>query len=112
MMAHLLETGFKTVVPEVAIAERCVPLPTYLVSRNCTVNGEAFSSGGGRYARVFTGVTDGWVSPPGAIATAEDIEAHLGEIEDQSSYIVPLQMVEELQALGKHIGKIHGTEIR
>jgi hypothetical protein len=42
--------------------ERPVRLPTHLASGACTVSGESFSVGGGRYARVFVGVTDGWMS--------------------------------------------------
>jgi hypothetical protein len=73
----------------------------YLASAACTVSGEAFSAGGRRYGRVFIGVADGWLSPRDANATAEDIEAHLSEIEDLSSYALPASSWDELHDIGR-----------
>jgi len=73
----------------------------YLASAACAVSGEAFSAGGGRYGRVFIGVADGWVSPRDTGATAEDIEAHLSEIEDLSSYALPSSSWDELHDIGR-----------
>jgi hypothetical protein len=72
----------------------------YLASSGCTVSGEAFSAGGGRYARVFIGVADGWLGPAGGCATAEDIEAHLDAIEDLRSYAIPGSAWDELRDIG------------
>jgi hypothetical protein len=72
----------------------------YLASAACAVNGEAFSAGGRRFGRVFIGVADGWISPPG-VASAEDIEAHLGEIEDLSSFSTPGSAWDELGGIGR-----------
>jgi NAD(P)-dependent dehydrogenase (short-subunit alcohol dehydrogenase family) len=110
MMADYKQTGLARPLPEAANAERLVPLPTYLASSACTVNGEAFSGGGGRYGRVFVGVTDGYLSPKDVVATAEDIRDHLGEIEDQSRYVAPDSIFEELRYLAELIAKRDGTE--
>jgi hypothetical protein len=110
MMADYKQTGLTRPLPEAANAERLVPLPTYLASSACTVNGEAFSGGGGRYGRVFVGVTDGYLSPKDVVATAEDIRDHLGEIEDQSRYVAPDSIFEELRYLAELIAKRDGTE--
>lgn len=69
--------------------ERVSPLVAYLASSACAVSGEAFTTGmGGHVARIFMGVTSGWFS--GAeIPTAEEIEEHLNEIEDRTTYAVP-----------------------
>jgi len=77
------------------------PMVVYLASAACAVSGEAFSAGGGRYGRVFIGVADGWVSPRDTGATAEDIEAHLSEIEDLSSYALPSSSWDELHDIGR-----------
>lgn len=84
--------------PEDAGPELVAPLVVYLASAACTVSGEAFSAGGGRFGRVFIGVADGWVSPG---ATAEDVEAHLPEIEDLSSYQIPATSMDELRIIGR-----------
>jgi len=81
--------------------ELVAPMVVYLASAACAVSGEAFSAGGRRYGRVFIGVADGWLSPKGAYATAEDIEAHLSEIEDLSSYALPASSWDELHDIGR-----------
>jgi hypothetical protein len=79
--------------------ELVAPMVVYLASAACAVSGEAFSAGGGRFGRVFIGVADGWLSP--SLATAEDIEAHLPEIEDLSSYAMPATSLDELGVIGR-----------
>ena len=91
--------------PDVAGPEHVVGMVAYLASAACTVSGEAFSAGGGRYARVFVGVASGWLSPQGSCATAEDIEAHLGDIEDLRDFTVPSSAWDEL----RDIGQAHAT---
>jgi NAD(P)-dependent dehydrogenase (short-subunit alcohol dehydrogenase family) len=91
--------------PAEATTERLVPLPTYLASSACTVTGEAFSGGAGRYARVFIGLTEGWLGEAGAEPTADDVAAHIEQIEDRSAYTVPANVFDELKALADRIAK-------
>ena len=85
--------------PKDAGPELVAPMVVYLASAACTVSGEAFSAGGGRFGRVFIGVADGWLGPLDSCATAEDIEAHLPEIEDLGSYEMPLTSLDELRVI-------------
>jgi hypothetical protein len=101
--------GLARPLPEEATTERLVPLPTYLASAACSVNGEAFSGGGGRYARVFVAVTNGWLSDTDSFPTAEDIADHLEEIEDRSSFIVPESIYDELRSLADRIAARDGV---
>ena len=87
--------------PEAAGPEQVAPMVAYLASRACTVTGEAFSAGGGRYARVFIGVASGWLGPKGGCATAEDIEAHLEDIEDRRDFAMPSSAWDELRDIGE-----------
>ncbi len=98
LLDHLHKTGL---APEDAGPELVAPMVTYLASSACSVSGEAFSAGGGRFGRVFVAVADGWVSPAGTCASAEDIEAHLPEIEDLSSYAMPPTSLDELSVIGR-----------
>ena len=86
--------------PEDAGPELVAPMVVYLASANCAVNGEAFSAGGRRFGRVFIGVADGWVAPDDACPTAEDIEAHLPDIEDRTTYRIPEFSIGELTDIG------------
>lgn len=86
--------------PESAGPELVAPMVVYLASTACSVSGEAFSAGGRRFGRVFIAVADGWLAPDGPSPTAEDIEAHLAEIEDRSSYAIPPTSLDELNVIG------------
>jgi NAD(P)-dependent dehydrogenase (short-subunit alcohol dehydrogenase family) len=61
--------------------ERVTPLVVFLASRQCEANGQTFSSVLGRYARGYFGMVDGWISPGDEIPSAEDILAHVDEVD-------------------------------
>lgn len=65
------------------------PLVSYLCSPECDITGEAFSMAGGRCARVFVGITEGWTAPDPDSLTTENIADHLREIRDLTDYTVP-----------------------
>jgi NAD(P)-dependent dehydrogenase (short-subunit alcohol dehydrogenase family) len=111
MLADYKVTGLARPLPDEASSERLVPLPTYLASSACTVNGEAFSGGGGRYSRVFVGLTRGWLSEKDSFPTAEDIAEHLDEIEDRSVFAVPNSIYDELRGLAERIAERDGVEL-
>jgi NAD(P)-dependent dehydrogenase (short-subunit alcohol dehydrogenase family) len=96
IMQRVIDTG----LPSSAAPDLVVPMVAYLASSACRVSGEAFSAGGGRFARVFLGVADGWLSPPDRTASAEDIDEHLDEIEDLDGYVVPGSAWDELRLIG------------
>jgi len=75
--------------------ELVAALVVFLCSRECDLTGEAYSVCGGRYARVFTGVADGWLAPDGP-ASVEDVVEHLPAIRDLSHYTVPRALHEEI----------------
>jgi NAD(P)-dependent dehydrogenase (short-subunit alcohol dehydrogenase family) len=105
MMDDFKATGLAQPLPAEATTARLVPLPTYLASRACTVTGEAFSGGGGRYARVFIGLAEGWLGEAGSEPTADDVAAHIDQIEDRSAYTVPANIYDELVGLDARIAK-------
>ncbi len=86
--------------PEQAGAELVAPMVVYLASSACSVSGEAFSAGGNRFGRVFVAVADGWIHPGDGPASAEDVAAHLAEIEDLGSYAIPPTSIDELRVIG------------
>jgi NAD(P)-dependent dehydrogenase (short-subunit alcohol dehydrogenase family) len=80
----------------------CVtPLSVYLVSESCQLTHEIFDVGGGRYARVFIGLTPGWVKGPGQPATVEEIAANIDKIRDPNDYTIPDSIAGEMQAILK-----------
>jgi NAD(P)-dependent dehydrogenase (short-subunit alcohol dehydrogenase family) len=78
-------------------------LTTYLASRACAVSGHTYSAAGGRYARVFLGLTDGWLAADVGAVSAEAIEAHIGEIDSTAKMSVPVCLAEEIEGVGHRI---------
>jgi NAD(P)-dependent dehydrogenase (short-subunit alcohol dehydrogenase family) len=72
------------------------PVAAWLVSEECPVSGEIFSAGGGRVARFFVGLTEGYANPA---LTLEDVRDHFGQIRDETGYSVPAGVADELSEL-------------
>jgi NAD(P)-dependent dehydrogenase (short-subunit alcohol dehydrogenase family) len=73
--------------------ELVTPVVTYLAHESCDVSGEVYSVGGGRVARVFIGVTPGFVK---ADLTPEDVAANWTQIRAEDGYEVPANLNEEM----------------
>jgi NAD(P)-dependent dehydrogenase (short-subunit alcohol dehydrogenase family) len=82
----------------------CVtPLSIYLVSEASNLTHEIFDVGGGRYARVFIGMTPGWAKGPGVPATVEEIAANIETIRNPEGYVIPDSIAGEMQAIAKSL---------
>jgi NAD(P)-dependent dehydrogenase (short-subunit alcohol dehydrogenase family) len=81
--------------------ELITPVVTYLAHESCDVSGEIYSCGGGRVARVFLGVTPGYVNPE---LTPELVAEHWAEIRNEDGYAVPANLNEELMIALKSLG--------
>lgn len=94
-------TRFGTVIPplgETMAAEFTTPLMVYLASNACRSTHSIYSSLGGRFARVFIGITEGWEGSKNAPSTAEDIAAHIDEIRDETrGFIIPSDLINEFE---------------
>ena len=75
------------------------PLVAFLVSPECTLNREVISVGGGRFARVFTGLTTGWFAGASTSVEPEDVADHIGEILDTDGFSIPERATEEIMTL-------------
>ncbi|MGI8662460.1 MAG: SDR family oxidoreductase [Acidimicrobiales bacterium] len=73
--------------------EFVTPVVAYLAHESCSVSGEVYSVGGGRVARVFIGVTPGYVNKS---LTVEDVAANLEAIRAEEGYEVPNNLNEEM----------------
>ncbi len=73
------------------------PLVVYLASRENAVTHQIFSAGGGRFSRVFLGLTEGWFTD--TTTTAAGIADHLDDILRTAQFSVPGSAAEEVTAL-------------
>jgi NAD(P)-dependent dehydrogenase (short-subunit alcohol dehydrogenase family) len=81
--------------------ELVTPMVVYLASEACTSTHGQFSAAGGRYAAVNWTLGQGWFAGQGVTPTAEDIAAHLGEINSMDGSIVPQSTTDEIVALSE-----------
>jgi hypothetical protein len=80
--------------------EFVVPLASYLVNEACTVTGEIYSAQSGHYARVFSGISEGWTSPDEQPPSMADIARHFATIRDHTRYRVPADAIADVNATG------------
>lgn len=75
-------------MPSAAVA----PMVAYLAHQDCPVSGEIYTAGAGRFARVFIASTEGYLHSGGP-AALEDVAAHWAEINDETGYFVPADLL-------------------
>ena len=75
------------------------PIVAWLVHEDCPVSSEIYSAAGGRIARFFIGLTEGYYN---ANLSLEDVRDHFDQIRDEKGYIVPKGPGDEFAALMKH----------
>ena len=79
--------------------EGVTPIVTYLASEACDLTHEIYSCGGGRFARIFVGLTPGWTADGPTSATADDIAANIDQIRNTNDYTIPANIGEELKII-------------
>jgi NAD(P)-dependent dehydrogenase (short-subunit alcohol dehydrogenase family) len=79
--------------------DQVTPLACFLVSEECNLTHEVFSVGGGRYARVFTGLCPGWVAGKGKQPALEDIRDHMKDIMNTEGFTIPASINDEMAVL-------------
>ncbi|MGW5381557.1 SDR family NAD(P)-dependent oxidoreductase [Nocardia sp. NPDC003963] len=84
--------------------ELVVPMVVFLAGRGCTVTHHNYSACAGRFARVFVGLSEGWLADRGATPTAEDIAEHISEIGQTEPFTVPGSIFEEVFAVCERLG--------
>jgi NAD(P)-dependent dehydrogenase (short-subunit alcohol dehydrogenase family) len=80
------------------LAPECVtPLVVFLASKANERTHEIYSVGGGRFARIFVGACQGWMSgDAGNVVSVEDVQANMDQIRDETGYIVPGSIGDEM----------------
>jgi NAD(P)-dependent dehydrogenase (short-subunit alcohol dehydrogenase family) len=74
------------------------PIVAWLVHEDCPVTGEIYSAAGGRIARMFIGLTEGYYQPD---LSLEDVRDHFEDIRNEDGYTVPSGTNDEISALLK-----------
>jgi hypothetical protein len=68
------------------------PMVAFLAHEDCPVSGEIYAAGAGRFARIFIASTVGYVHPTPA-PTVEDVAQHWAEINDETGYYIPADLM-------------------
>jgi NAD(P)-dependent dehydrogenase (short-subunit alcohol dehydrogenase family) len=72
------------------------PVVAWLCHEDCPVSGEIYSAAGGRVARFFIGMTEGYFNPE---LTLEDVRDQFDQIRNPEGYTIPAGPGDELKAL-------------
>jgi len=81
--------------------ELVAPMAAYLAHESCPVNGEIYTAGFGRFARLFIASTVGYVHP--GEPTMEDVARNWETINDETGYYVPADLMDWSAAFMTHL---------
>jgi len=97
---YLEQSGFlQAIQPELV-----VPIVVFLASRSCEFTHHNYSACAGRFARVFVGLGEGWLSEPGSNPTADDVAAHLDTVSATEPFTVPMSIFDEVLGICGRLG--------
>jgi len=91
--------------PEMAVirpamrSDFVTPMALWLVSEVCKTTHSLYSATAGRFARVFVGATQGWMSDDDKAPSPEEIGRRMAEIEDTSRFEIPGSMMREFDSI-------------
>ena len=74
--------------------ELVAPMVAYLAHEACDVSGETYVVGAGRFARLFVGVTEGYLRRDAGKTTIDDVAENWAAINDESSYYIPSSLMD------------------
>lgn len=98
MMGLYQRIGLQPMMPEYV-----VPLVTYLSSRQCSVNQATYGAVGGCFSRIYVAQTQGWLGPRERPASAEEIMAHLAQIECRDNSMETLSVEDDLRRVADRV---------
>ena len=97
----------KQPAPKQMEPELVAPMVAFLAHEACDVSGDIYVAGGGRFARMFIAVTEGYVASRPEQSTIEDVAANWAAINDETGYYVPADLLDwsaHYMATGRHRG--------
>jgi len=92
--------------PAVMDPANVAPMVAYLAHESCQVSGEVYVAGGGRFARLFVGVTPGYLHPSLTGATVDDVAANWAAINDETGYYVPATLMDWAGRYLSHLSRL------
>jgi len=70
------------------------PLVALLCHESCPANGEIYTAGAGRFARLFIASTEGYVHEKDDAPTIEDVASNWTTVGDETGYYVPADLLD------------------
>jgi hypothetical protein len=83
--------------------ELAAPMVAYLAHEDCPVTGEAYAAGARRFSRIFIASTPGHLHDGEAPPTIEDVAAAWDEINAETGYAVPTDLLHWSEGFTSHL---------
>lgn len=109
MTATIPDPTFREFMERTFPPERVAAFALVLAADDVAVSGECFLVGGGRVARAFLGVTQGYISSD---PTPEDFAAHLGQVLETDGMFVPEDRAAEFNSYLGDLGFGGGLDMK
>lgn len=74
-------------------------LACYLASEQCDRSQGMYSALGGKFSRIFVGLTRGWYKPGAEAPSVEELASHMAEIDDLAAFDLPLSGLDEMDTV-------------
>lgn len=74
-------------------------LACYMASRECEGSQHMYSVLGGKYSRIFVGLTEGWYVPGPDAPSCEDVADQIARIDDIGHFAIPRSGLEEMDTV-------------
>jgi NAD(P)-dependent dehydrogenase (short-subunit alcohol dehydrogenase family) len=100
-MTRMAGPGGEDAGPEMS-PDLVAPMAALLAHEECPVSGEIYAAGFGRFARVFIGMTPGYVHT-GPAPTVEDVAEQWAAINDEPGYRIPVDLPDWSATFMRHL---------
>ncbi|MGH9275242.1 MAG: short-chain dehydrogenase, partial [Acidimicrobiales bacterium] len=88
--------------PDPMSPDLVAPMVAFLAHEDCPVNGEIYTAGAGRFARIFIASTVGHLHTAGE-PTIEDVARSWAAINEEAGYDVPVDLMDWSAAFTAHL---------
>jgi NAD(P)-dependent dehydrogenase (short-subunit alcohol dehydrogenase family) len=102
-MTRMAGPGGEDAGPEMS-PDLVAPMVALLAHEECPVSGEIYAAGFGRFARIFVGMSPGYVAS-GPAPTVEDVAGNWAAVNDEPGFTIPVDLPDWSASFMAHLSR-------